>query len=133
MAEHDGDDIEQTAIEIKVLEFEQALVGKAAGVIGDDQFAVVMLDAFVVGDRVVLEGAERDDNKRGDQGQGRDVIGIGARRSSDLPAPAQCVLHAAGNALPTWLRFGHYHLAPCTVPAATSPKSPEKFRLMDAS
>jgi hypothetical protein len=92
----------------------------------------VMLNAFVVGDRVVLERAKRDDNKRGDQDQGRDIIDIGARQSSDLPAPGQCVLHAAGHALPTWLRVGHYHLTPGTVPAAASPKSPEKIRLMDA-
>ncbi len=62
MTEGDGNDVEQAAVEIKVLEAEDALVREAAGIIGDDQLAVVMLHAFIVGDGVILEGAKRDDD-----------------------------------------------------------------------
>ena len=79
MAEGDGNDIEQPAIEKKVLEAEYALVPEAAGIIGDDQLAVMMLNRLIVGDRVVLEGTQRDDNERGDKDERGAIIGAEAR------------------------------------------------------
>ena len=104
MAEGDGDDVEQAAIEIKVFEGEDALVPEAAAIIGDDQFAVVMLHAFIVGDRVVLEGAQRDDDERGDQRDGGDITGVEARDRSYRLAPGQGLLRNARKALPGQLR-----------------------------
>jgi hypothetical protein len=52
---------------------EQRLVGKAAEVIGQDQFAVAMLYFLVIGDRIVLEGEDRDDNERRNQQRGGEV------------------------------------------------------------
>ena len=122
MAEQDGGDIEQAAIEIQVLEVEDAEIVKAAGVVGDDQFAVVMLDAFIVGDRVVLEGAQRDHDQRGDQRDGGDIPGVAAREPSYRPAPRRLprrlrrrrLLRDAGNALPAQSGLGHGlgHLTP---------------------
>ena len=82
MAERDGGDVEQAAIEIKVLQAEHAQGGEAAGIIGDDQFAVAMLQAFIVGDRVILEGEQGDDDQRRDQGDGGEIAGVGARDPS---------------------------------------------------
>ncbi len=39
----------------------------------------MMLNAFIVGDRVVLEGAQRDDDEAGDKDNGGEIIGVEAR------------------------------------------------------
>ncbi len=48
VTEEYGNDIKQAAIQIKVLEAEEALVAEAARVVGDDKFAVVTLHTFIV-------------------------------------------------------------------------------------
>ena len=53
--EADRDDVEQTAIQIKVLVVEQRGVAETAGIIVDDQFAVAMLDFLVIRYAVVAE------------------------------------------------------------------------------
>jgi hypothetical protein len=82
MTEGDGNDVEQAPIEIKVLEAEDALVGEAARIIGDDQFGVVMLHAFIIGDRVVLVGKQRHDDEGGEENKGGDIVEFGARGPS---------------------------------------------------
>ena len=99
MAEGDGNHIEQATIEIKVLEVEYALIPEAAGIIGDDQFAVVMLNAFIVGDRIVFESAQRDDGECGDENDGGDIIDAEVRGPSYRLAPRQSFLRDSGNAL----------------------------------
>ena len=48
MREQGGDNVEQPAVEIKIAEIKNRSVGKTAAVIGDDQVAVMLLEAFVV-------------------------------------------------------------------------------------
>lgn len=60
----EGGDVEQSAVEIEIVEFEQRLVREAAFVIGDDQLAIAMLHAFVVRNRVILKGPDGDGDKR---------------------------------------------------------------------
>ena len=56
VAEAEAENVEQPAVEIKVVELEQRQIGEAALVVSDDQLAIAMLYALIVGDRVVLKG-----------------------------------------------------------------------------
>src|SRR5438477_216101 len=68
MTKGHGNDVEQAAVEIKVLKIEYALIAEPARIISDDQFAIVVLHAFVVGDRIVPEGAQHEDDEAGEKG-----------------------------------------------------------------
>ncbi len=85
LGEADRDHIEQAAIEIEVLVGEEIAVGETAAVIGDDQLAVMVLHALIVGDRVVAEGEQRDRRDGCQQQAGGDVIGV--RRDSRTHRP----------------------------------------------
>src|SRR5665811_1261281 len=113
MAEGDGNDIEQPAIEKKVLEAEYALVPEPAGIIGDDQLAVMMLNAFIVGNRIILEGAQRDDHEPGDKDNGGEIISV-ETRDPCRPAPGRSFLGVDGNAVVRQLRLDNNlgHLIP---------------------
>jgi hypothetical protein len=69
----DGDEIEQPAVQIKIAEMKQCLVGKARGVVGDDHLAVALLYLLVVRDRIVLEGEKHECHQRGEE-QRRDQV-----------------------------------------------------------
>jgi hypothetical protein len=60
-------DVEQPAIEKQILVFKHRPVGQAAGVIGQDQFAIAMLDLFIVGDCVIAERCQRGHQQGRDQ------------------------------------------------------------------
>ena len=98
LGEADRDHVEQAAIEIEVLVGEEIAVGKAAAVIGDDQLAIVVLHAFIVGDRVVAEGEQRDDCDGGQQQAGGDVIGV--RRDQRTHRPPRAAAAAPRHAKP---------------------------------
>src|SRR5450631_2028364 len=115
VGERHGSDIEQSAVEVEILESKQVANAESAPVILDDQFAIVMLHAFIVGNRVILEGAQHDDNERSDQRDGGDITGVEARDRSYYPAPGQGVLRNAGKALSGQLRFGLGHPAPSNL------------------
>src|SRR5260370_34219652 len=112
MTEVDGNDVEQAPVEIKVLETEDALVREAARIIGDDQFGVVMLHAFIVGDRIVFVSKQGDDDEGGQKHDGGDIMGFEARDPSQRVAQRQSSRRNAWNALPSWLQVGHYSLGP---------------------
>ena len=67
-------DVEQATIEIEIVVMEQRLVGEAADVIGDDQLAIMLLHAFVVGDRIGVEGDECQHQQDGEQRRDRQII-----------------------------------------------------------
>ena len=79
--EQQRQDVEQAAVQIKIDVVEQRLVGEAAGVIGNDQLAVMLLHFLVVGDGVGIVGGEGErqqyDQQRGD----REIIAV----ASDKP------------------------------------------------
>lgn len=102
VAEADCDDIEQPAIEVKVVEAKYALIMEAAAIVAENQFAVVMLHWFVVGNRVLFEGQEREDHQRGDEGHGSDITG-----SKAAGPPQGQGTRAAGDARLGRLRFNH--------------------------
>src|ERR1700730_15175092 len=102
MAEADGNDIEHASIEIKVLEAEEALVPEAARIVGDDQFAVVMLHSFIVGDRIALVGQQRDEHERRQEHDGGDIMGLEERDPSYRVSGGQSSLRNAGNVSPGW-------------------------------
>lgn len=79
LAEGNGDNVEQAAIEIQVLEMEYALVCEMAFVAGDYQFAVVMLNTFVIGNGIVPERAKSGDGQRTKQQHSGDVMRIETR------------------------------------------------------
>jgi hypothetical protein len=118
MTEENGNDIEQPAIEVKVFEIEEALVGEAAPLIRNDQLTVVMLYPFIVGDGVTLESAQRDHDECGDQDTGGDIMSIEARYR---PAPRQEFLRDAGNR-----RSGQLHLGHCTVVSLNKGSGPAR-------
>src|SRR3984893_12487700 len=99
MTEGDGTDVEQAPVEIKVLETEDALVREAARIIGDDQFGVVMLDTFIVGDRIVFVSKQCDDAEGGQEHDGGDVVAFEARDPTQPVAERQRSLRTAWNAL----------------------------------
>ena len=55
VCEEHGDDVEETAVEVEIAEVEHRAVGKPALVVGDDQFAVLLLQALVIRDCVFPE------------------------------------------------------------------------------
>ena len=63
MSERHGDDVEQAAVEVEIFEGEEIANPESTLVIRDDQLAIAMLHGLIVGDRVVLEGEQRDDDK----------------------------------------------------------------------
>jgi hypothetical protein len=75
--EADRDDVEQPAVEIQIPEMEQPLVGKRTPIVGDDKFAVALLDLLVIGDRVIAESREDQDNQQAEQRRGCQVRRIG--------------------------------------------------------
>jgi hypothetical protein len=75
----DGDEIEQAAVETKIAEMKQRLVGKAGGIVGDDHLAVALLYFLVVRDRVVLEGEKYECHERGEEQPRRQVEFVHAR------------------------------------------------------
>jgi hypothetical protein len=87
MREQDRDDVEQAAVEIEVLKIEDRLVRKAALVIGDDQFAVVVLQAFIVGNGVFLERGEdqRDEHRHQQDGRQIEYVDLESRKAK-MPA-----------------------------------------------
>jgi hypothetical protein len=112
MTEADGNDIEHAAIEIKILEAEEALVPEAARIVGDDQFAVVMLHSFIVGDRIALVGQQRDEHERRQEHDGGDIMGLEARDPSYRVSQGQSSFRNAGNVSPGWHQLGHMFSGP---------------------
>ena len=75
----DRGDIEQTAVEIEILEMKHRVVGKSARVIAEDQLAVTLLHLLVIGDRIIAEGAGDENNERREEQRCRQVMTISAR------------------------------------------------------
>ena len=71
-----GDDVEQAAIEVEIVEVEQREVSHAAGVVGDDQFAVVLLHAFIIADAIVAKGQHDDGEEQSHQTRRRHAIRV---------------------------------------------------------
>jgi hypothetical protein len=71
----------------------------------------MMLNAFIVGNRIILEGAQRDDHEPGDKDNGGEIISV-ETRDPCRPASERSSLSAAGNALFRQLRLdngiGHF-------------------------
>ena len=103
-AEQDRHDVEQPAVEIEILVAEHRAVGEAAGVIGQDQFAVAVLDLFVVGDRVVAKGQQRDREQRRDQQPRRDIERIVPRPARPRTRPRVLAGVRPGMASPRMVR-----------------------------
>ena len=82
----DRDNVEQAAIQIQIPEVKQPLIDKAAGVIGDDHFAVALLHFLVVGDGVVAEGARHQNEQQGDQQRRREIVAVEAVRQTPAVA-----------------------------------------------
>ena len=87
LLEADRDHVKQAAIQIEIPEMKQRLVDKAARVIGDDHLAVTLLHFLVIGDGVVAEGENDEDNQRAEQQQRRDVVTVDARQHAAAPQP----------------------------------------------
>ena len=83
----DRNHVEQAAVQIEVPEMKQRLVDEAARVIGDDHLAVTLLHLLVIGDGVVAEGENDEDNQRTEQQHRRDVVTINARQHAAPPQP----------------------------------------------
>ena len=134
MAEPDRSDIEQAAIEVEVFEREKALVRKAAGVIGDDQLAVMMLNAFIVGNRIVVEGAKHQDDQRGEKNGGSEIMGVETRDPQNRLEPRRRSTSNAGGPRPgkPFLGHGIGYLTPQGLPAlrrsAPLPRQYSRFR-----
>ncbi|WP_456659098.1 hypothetical protein [Bradyrhizobium sp. JR3.5] len=94
VAQDNSDDVEKAAVEIQVVEAEEALVFEAAGIIGNDQFAVVMLNGLVVGDRIIPEGAKREGDEPGNEDNGRDIVDVGTADPPRCRFPGQCLVLA---------------------------------------
>ena len=112
MAQGDGNDVEQAAIKIKVIEMKYAEVTKPAHVVGDDQLAVMVLNTLVVGDRVIPEGAERDDDECRYQNASHDVICTDAYGSAPRAAHERRAFRAGNEAVFGRLGFasiGHFN------------------------
>ncbi len=68
--------VEQAAIQIEISEVKQGLIGEAAGIIGDNQFAIALLHFFVVGDGIIAKGEDDERNQRGEEYGCRQVVAI---------------------------------------------------------
>ena len=88
LCEADRDHVEQTTIEIEIFVGEEVAIDKAAAVISDDQLAVVMLNALIVGDRVVAESEQRNDCDGRQQQAGGDVVRVRRQEGAHRPARA---------------------------------------------
>jgi hypothetical protein len=84
--EQRGDDIEQPAVEIKIIEVEKRLVAETAAVVGDDEFAVPVLHGFIVGYRVVTEGQKNEDGQRQQQQRPGEIETINSRYGANKAA-----------------------------------------------
>jgi hypothetical protein len=61
--EADRDDVEEAPVEVEIPEVEQSLIRKGAAVVRDDEFAVALLDLLIVGDGIIAERRENEDNQ----------------------------------------------------------------------
>ena len=86
MGQGDRDDVEQAAVEVEVLEGEEIARRKSAAVVRNDQFAVVMLHAFIIGDRVVPEREQRGDGESQKKAAGQETITLGGRERPNEPS-----------------------------------------------
>ena len=75
----DRGDIEQTAVEIEILEMKHRLVGKSARVVAEDQLAVTLLHLLIIGDRIIAEGAGDENDERSEKQCRRQIMTINAR------------------------------------------------------
>ena len=75
----DRGDIEQTAVEIEILEMKHRLVGKSARVVAEDQLAVTLLHLLIIGDRIIAEGAGDENDERSEKQRRRQIMTINTR------------------------------------------------------
>jgi hypothetical protein len=87
----DGNDVEQTAVKIKISEVEDRLIGQAAGVIANDQLTVTLLHLLIVGDAVIAESKCNETGQRNEDERRCEIVGVDARQppASFEPQPGQ--------------------------------------------